>query len=117
MPRDLFVVVTFCEGDFEDVRTFDDFTAASNYSRGYVSGAGKYGAGSVRAFVLPNEEADLLEYEKCGADILPALEAWKSARCDAVETVPLEQVIGEIARDEAERLSLVRGTGTKEKTR
>ena len=75
-----FYVVTFIEGDFESIsEPFTTKDDAALYSRGFVSGAGKLSVTSVRAFVLPDEHADLVEYAKTGVDIKPALAAMAAA--------------------------------------
>jgi hypothetical protein len=78
---DAFYVVTFIDGDFESISdAFSTKDAAALYSRGFVSGAGKCSISSVRAFVLPDEHADLVEYGQCtGIDIKPALAAMGAA--------------------------------------
>ena len=76
-----FYVVTFIDGDFESIsEPFTTRDQAALYSRGFVSGAGKLSVTSVRAFVLPDEHADLVEFGRnTSVDIKPALAAMAAA--------------------------------------
>lgn len=75
-----YYVVTFIEGEYESIsEPFTTREAAALYSRGFVSGAGKLAISSVRAFVLPDEYPDLVEYRATGVDIRPALAAMSEA--------------------------------------
>lgn len=76
-----FYVVTFVDYRFDKIsEPFETMSEAAIYSRGFVSGAGRHGPGWVRAFVLPEEHADLVEWAKtCCVDIKPALAAMAAA--------------------------------------
>lgn len=56
-----FRVLIFAEGSFERSFEFQSNDAAHIFCLGAYCGASLYGAGSIGAYVLPEEEEDMLE--------------------------------------------------------
>ncbi len=60
----MFKIATFAEGAFEDIRVQPTLAEARAWASGFTSGACKYGAGGVGAYVLPEGEAEMKEQEE-----------------------------------------------------
>jgi len=83
-------IVVFTEGDFEDVFTRSTLAEAHAFAEGIAEGAGYYGAGSCKAFVLPDDEGALwaeakdhesdIDAEQLNKALVAAAEALENAR-------------------------------------
>lgn len=84
------VVVVFTEGAFEEIYLSHSPKEAQAFASGVVTGAGHYGAGSCATYVLPDEEATMLEHENPNevaaalerVNALGPLKAVKPQKCD-----------------------------------
>ena len=52
-------VAVFAEGDFDEAYDCPTLEDAMAFARGVRVGAGMYGAGSIHAYVLPDDVADM----------------------------------------------------------
>lgn len=58
--------ISFCEDDYGDVYGVTDETAFDAFSDGFGAGANAYGAGKWRLYLLPRDEAEMVENEHIG---------------------------------------------------
>lgn len=58
--------VSFCEDDYNDVHEVADESAFQAFSDGFEAGASAYGAGKVRLYLYPRDEAKMIDAEHVG---------------------------------------------------
>lgn len=59
-------VLVFAEGHFEDFFSFATMAEAVGFSEGVTVGAGLYGAGACAAYILPEDDEEMREFEEIG---------------------------------------------------
>ena len=75
------VTLSFTEGDFEDLDAHNTLEETWSFASGFRRGAMKYGAGSVRVFVMPDEAEYLQAYDCEGrAKAQEAYALWSATR-------------------------------------
>lgn len=59
----MIAIFVFTEGEFDDVLFRPTRAEAVSFADGVSYGAGLYGCGNIGAYVLPEDEADMVESE------------------------------------------------------
>lgn len=72
------LVVIFTEGEFNSIQKLESLSEARAFVQGLHIGANLYGAGSCRAYVLPEEDKDMSACENA-KEVQKALESLASA--------------------------------------